>query len=273
MMNYQIVKYLEYKRLFRVKETKALSLFEELLINSVIYYVECSNKILNGEVYAPRVNIWYHTDIYNNLEKVFNFFRKIEHLKGVGFNDSILKKVMENCDVTKITSIVCGIDFRENLKESRVKLWFIIKDYPEKVKEILNIYGNYSYIEKFMRGKTLLVGIDFNFDNKTKLKVYARYTILDIIKEDWPKELQIFFRKMPGLVDKCQEIYISFDKNFNKIIHFQLQKPEEFINFINNKNVKSVNEKYKKKGYSMRIISLRADELFSNNLNEINVYY
>jgi len=267
-MNAEFVKYQEYKKLFDVKESKALALYEELLKNSVDYNIECSHKILFNNIYSQRVNVWYHTDFRDSLNLIFTFFRTINRLESVRLDFSILERLIARFDMYKVQHVICGIDYREKIWESRVKLWFNIVNYPEKIKEVLALYGNSKEVKQWIHNHNLLFGIDMYFNGNAKLKIYPAY---------YESEFHIlerkFSKKIDLLIKKCSLIHLSFSENSDKIIHFHPKNPEEIINSINNAEVYLINQKYKKKKYSLQVISISEQDILSDNIREINMYY
>jgi len=273
-VNNNIKKYLDYKNMFKVKKSKSILLFEKLLYDSDDINLECSNKIKGTQIYSSRLNIWYHKDILDNLNRVFYFFREIQNLDNVNLNYNLLNQIISKFNYRKISDLICGIDYRPNLKESRVKIWFIITDYPKKIEEILNLYKNKNVVIKFIHSNELLFGIDLNFNGKTMLKIYPVYTKNKLKENNIINQLsKLISKKAFSLMNKCKKIHISFTNYSDRIIHFYPENPDEFLSIIKNENVNSINKKYNENGYSLQVVSLLERELVDNNLTEINLYY
>ena len=88
---------------------------------------------------------------------IFNFFKKISNCPGIVINYDIIKKVFnDKFNLDKIQQLIAGIDFRNNLNDSRIKLWFIIKDYPQKLKQVLSVHGSNKTISDLIINNKLL---------------------------------------------------------------------------------------------------------------------
>jgi LynF/TruF/PatF family peptide O-prenyltransferase len=259
-------KFEDYCTMFSVPRTEQIRLFSRLLEESKECVLECSNKICGDAVYSQRLNIWYHNSFNKNLQLIFDFMHSIDGLNGSRLDFSLLKKTIHEFEMQKVVNLICGIDFRDNLPESRVKIWFDIKDYEKKAKEILDLTANKRELNRFLINKRLLFGIDFYFGGKTNIKAYPVF-----LSAEYSKLENEFSDDILTLIKKCNRVHISVGSE--RIIHFLPRNPTEYIRMARNQSADDINQKYEKNGYSLKVISLIENEILNSNIKRINLYY
>ena len=99
-------------------------LFEDLLKSSNDYYLECSCKIENNKVYPTRFNIFYdYKNHVKNINLIFSFFKKISKYPAITINYNLIKKIFDKkFDLNKTERVITGLDLRDNLDDSRIKM-------------------------------------------------------------------------------------------------------------------------------------------------------
>lgn len=273
-----VTKYFIHKKKFNIKDNIYLKLFEDTLNASSNYYLDCSVKIQNNKLNATRFNIWYRGEEHiKNINLIFNFFKKISAYPKVNIDYSLIKKIFDReFYIKKIEQPIMGVDFRDNLNDSRIKIWFKTKDYPEKMRQVLSIHGYNKDVLDLIMNNRFLFGFDFYFDGRTRLKIYPTFNEEELHNEDILKKLKnLFSDKVFSLIKECHMLDIFFkDEDFNKILHFHPNNMETFINKLENRKVENISGILKNINFSTdQVISLDENETNKNKIENISFYY
>lgn len=264
-----------YKELFHLPGSVTLDHLEQLFY-SVPCWLECSHKIKSDLTYSQRLNLWFfraEPDIFNHISGFFEALGKTYDL-----NFSLLEKLIKNIDFKKINQFIVGVDLREEPVDSRVKLWLIVEDYPDKVAECVEVNGSDQSVRDLVKHSSniFLFGFDYSLlDYKSRIKIYPLY-FEDQIRENNVKELfsRLFCPETRRLIDQCKRVHVSFQgRDFQKIIHFTPRLPDAFIQQLNHPTVNEISAKYRSRGYPPSIISLADKQLAAARLEDINLYF
>ena len=216
--NNEIKKFLQHKKLFNIKDSVYLNLFEDLIINSKDNHVERSCKIENGNIHPIRFDVRYNNkDHIKNINLIFKFSKKISQFKDVTINYSLIKKIFyKNFKLDKTQRVGCGIDYRGKIEDSRIKIAFIIQDYSEKINQVLSIHGYNKDLLDLIFKNELLFSFDFYFDGRTKTKIYLEFNEDDlnnisVIKKYWTINVCVYHGWRKSVKFRC---------HFFKILYF-----------------------------------------------------
>ena len=262
-------KYLFHKKTFNIKNSPILDLFESLLKLSTSYTVECSAKISEEEVFTERVYLWYHGDFNHNLRKVFDFMNLVSKVNGVKLDTSLLEKIWHNFNATKIKRIVCAVDLRPNMEESRVKLYFDLFNYDSKISQVCSLCGL-----KNLPGtpfKTSLFGLDFNLSGESRLKLYPHLKN-PIVSEE--KNTLSLPPRVLDLLDMCHSFSMClFGSSTERTMHFFPSEREKFVKLLGNSKLEEIYSLTSQlKGRSC-VLGLVEHEIVTGDIKSINYYY
>jgi LynF/TruF/PatF family peptide O-prenyltransferase len=267
-------KYLFHKKTFNIKQTKLLSSLEKLMDGQ---FIECSCKVMSNKVYSSRFNIFFSkNENKTTLGKCFKFFEDTSKENNIYLNYSILRSLFNKpFDINKIKRIILGVDLREKIKDSRIKIYFALYDYPPKVEEILKIHGKNKDILNLINFDDLGFGIDFSFDGKTQIKIYPRISSSSLHNNSFlKKNFKYIFKKRQLFFKNIESLYISFKKpNFEKIIHFKSNKWEEIINLLNNNTLNKYTKFLLKNKFKLRYVSVLEKEIDKESISNFTFYY
>lgn len=274
---YYLDKYQYHKKLFDLEQNIFLGFFENLLYASSNFFLECSVKIISTRIYPCRLNIWYDNSNKNyrqNQDNIFDFIIKIEKEGNFETDYSLFNRILKNkMDFNKVEKIVLGVDFRKKIRDSRIKLWFIINQYPEKYKEVLAVHG-WSESKKMLQlfnSSSLLFGFDFCFNGKSKIKIYPHFEPVLKDKSAVQKYEKFFGNKVYNLIKECSMVNLSFTPESKKIFHFHPNFKTKFVERINHFKTEHI---YKKIKYpESLVVSLAEEEINAGSMQNINVYY
>jgi LynF/TruF/PatF family peptide O-prenyltransferase len=271
----QILKYERHKKKFGIKESPQLKVFDDLLHKSTDHQLECSLKIENGAINPARFNIWYGNK--NHLTNINSALGFLNGLKKIGANIDLkkIKETLHRRPLEKIGRIIVGTDFRENLTESKAKLWLIIKDTSSAFSEFVSCFKKSEEIKKILLADELLFGFDIGFDGRTEIKAYPLIRTEFLEVGDTEKILTgILGSKTVSLMKKCDMTHVSFKNNSESpVLHFHPTNPEEFIKTLNISSITRAHEKYFDNEYPLIFISVKNGDLESGQINDFNFYY
>lgn len=225
----------EHKSVFDLEYFYPLDIFENFVQQAEGWGLECSCKIDEDRIYAARFNLLLENnqDLDYQLKAVLNFLNTVEARADVKLNYRLLQQFLGvDFDFSKVTTIFIGVDLRKELAASRLKLWFILKDYPEKVEAAIALHGEHKDLRTLLVGNSLvLVGFDFSLDNRSAIKLYPEFKQQDWLRVDIQKRLaQVLSPTALQLLVDCSAITIAFaEDNDEKTVHYHPLNPNTFI--------------------------------------------
>lgn len=273
-------KYFFHKKEFKIMNSVLLDTFEEHIFDGKCFSeLECSCKLNNDKVFSSRFNAWFKDtkDLRQAMPLIFRMFNDYEKKSGFLFDTDLLKRIAKDVDYTDTSQIITGLDIREQAKDSRVKLWFIAKNNPEKTKKLLDEYKDnslYSLISEGLFSEELLFGYDFYPDKHHEMKIYPIYSGKDVVlllnRRIIPNE-----RKLLDVISGSGKFHISYkNSNSDKIYHLRPKDESTFIWGLKCDALTAVYARISK--FSPRnklIVSLDEKEIISGKITSANIYY
>jgi LynF/TruF/PatF family peptide O-prenyltransferase len=272
-------KYINHRKIFQIPDSDELEIFEQFFKPLRDCDLERSLKIEKNEVYACRFDLWFsNVDFKSCVLQILFFFHCIQEKLKVKFDLSLFNKIyLEHFDQTKINQIILGIDLRENRIDSRLKIWIIVKNDINTIRQVLELHGYNTNVLNLITKTELLFGFDFVFDGTTKIKIYPAFLQSEINNSNIHRKLENnFSSKTIHLMELSQMAYISFKGvHFKKVIHFFL--PENKTIFIRQLNSSVFNAYYQKYQDTVflheNIVSFFEDEIETGLISNFNIYY
>lgn len=274
-MNKQFEKYLYHKKRFDLEETTQLKLFEEFLQSAPEYLIECSCKVKKEEMFPYRFNVFFDKNLIKSTNCIFDFLKNISE-NGAILNYDILKKIFSSkINIKKLEVVSLGIDFRKELKDSRVKCFFETNSrYYELFNLAMNLHGVSEKVSEVMFKNRLIIGVDLFFDGKTQIKLYAPFKKFELKNEVIFNNLnKIFPNQVFELLSKNKTLYISFKgPPFNRILSFYPKDLNKTTKQLDNKILTSLANSI---DYSLDdcIVSLEEEEINIGKIENFNFYY
>lgn len=226
------------------------------------FFFEESKKYENNKEFLERYHYWFNTNIISNLNKIFFLLKKIKKHQNLNF--SIIKKyINKEFQYNKVKYLIFGVDKRNSFIDTRIKIWFIIDNYNEKIEEIKKDKLFFNNLKKYMFHSEFLFGFEFNFKNETNLKIYPKIYPSDLNKTKLNE-------KTKEIIKNSKYTHLTSKKNKNLILHIHIENFEKITNKINiNKNIKQY---FKGKKYCDYVISIKEKEFLDNNCKNYNIY-
>lgn len=274
----EIQKYRNYKAIFKIADNDVLDLFEKLLDKSSNFLLEPSFKIENENFFPARfiVSYYFNEGFIKNIDPIFKFFQQLSKINTKLNYNPVRRININKINFKKIEEVMVGVDLRNNFNKSRVKFWLAIDGYPELFNQILKTHGYNKKVSDLIYSSTIIVGFDFYFNGKTKIKIYIRLDSSHLNNEIIQKKLnKIFSRKINNFISKCDKVFISYKgRNFKRVLYFYPKNSASFIRLLNNKKLNGICSKADllNKDHCCAI-ALMENEINKNSLRNINFYY
>ena len=273
-----------HKKEFGLEDNNFLRLFEELLSRPPCSILECSAKISPEGIHAARVRLGYEQrDIREGLDQIYHFLARIEGCDKVLLDRSILYRIVDKeLDVSRVMATGVGLDHRENGKDSKVKCYFMIRECPEKVDQVLPIHWPVDHIRDYLIHKVLMFGIDMYFDGRTGIEIYPFLDSQDLRNATLLEKLK-FRDPLLGFIEECSTLHISFEDGGSRVLHFHPQRPTRFVRLIGNRqlsllysNVQILDSLLSRLSKAEPVsvnLALMENEIISKNIQNINLQY
>jgi LynF/TruF/PatF family peptide O-prenyltransferase len=272
----QLLKFETHIKDFNIAESTSLNAFKNLIENSEQYFLECSCKIINGVISGSRFALLFkdHEHAYN-IKKSFDFLNSLKD-NGAKLNYELLDKVsFEDLDLSKVKALGLGIDLRDDEAASRAKFWVAIENSNYRFfNSALDVFGYTDNMANLFNKNELLIGFDFYFNGKTKMKVYPHFYEYELKNAVISKRLEATFSPLiMEMINQCYMLYVSFEGAENyRLLHFNPHNLKKLCELINNDDLNKLIERISYK-YSNCIVTLIENEILENNIKTINVYY
>jgi len=273
-----------HKREFGLEDNNFLRLFEELLSRPPCSILECSAKISPEGVHTARFRLGYEQrDIGEGLDQISYLLGRIAACDEVILDRGILWRIVdEGLDLSRVMATGVGLDHRMNGKDSKVKCYFMIREYPEKVDEVLSIHRPVDYIRDYLIHEVFMFGIDMYFDGRTGVEIYPFLEHQDLRNAALMDRLKLR-GTVGGFIEECSTLHISFEDGGRRVLHFHPQRPTRFVRLIGNRqlsllysNVQILNFLLSRLSKAEPVsvnLALVEDEIISKNIQNINLQY
>jgi len=239
--------------------------------------IECSCKVSGQKVDAKRFNLWFpkpHSK--RQLKKMMVLFDTMARDNNILLNRDLFNQFYNNqFDWSKVEQFILGVDMREDLASSRIKIWFIIEDYPEKIETAIHLYGENKDLRSLILHDELLIGFDFYFNGRNVIKVYP-----DIKRFEYEQEVnqqniaKVLHPSALRLIEKSEWVHINFSKDYSsKVLHFHVHDPVPFLEMIPGERARAMCSYYRQRELYNVVVSFYEHELIEKNILNWNLYY
>lgn len=266
----------EHKQAFDIEYFYPLDIFENFAEQAQNLGIECSCKIDHDRFYPARFNLFPNKFTSEEVSLVFDLFRRVETRCDVKLDYRIIHKFLgNNFDFSKVEKIVTGVDLREDFSASRLKFWFWIYNYPEKLETAISLLGDRKDLRLLYVNNSWLVGFDFYLNGKSTIELYPSMSEEELQKVDVKLKLaQVLSVPAFNVLDNFSSVLIGFTQtNQDRLIYGYLINPNEFIDNLHNDIGNKVHSFYRSKNVLNTMICFSEKELIAGSLNNFNLYY
>jgi LynF/TruF/PatF family peptide O-prenyltransferase len=273
-----------HKKEFGIKNNALFRLVEAYVSRPPCSLLECSIKILPNGIHAKRVRFGYEQEnIGEGLPAILQFLDRISTYGNVNLSRAVLSRIIdEGFDVSRVMAAGVGLDYRGRTKGSKVKCYFMVKDYPEMVNRVLSLHVPVAGIGDYPRHDSFMFGIDMYFDGRTGVEIYP-FLDRQNLRDSGLIERLGLKKAIESLREECNLLHVSFDRNGNRILHFHPIRTTRFVRLIGNRQLSLVYSSVQIIKYLLSRLpkavpigvnlALVEDEIISNNLRNMNLQY
>ena len=263
---------------FRIGEPYAMREFVGLASTLKHYRVECSCKVEGGRLYPARFNVWFKQKACQQaIKAVLNFFHNVEAYHGIELNYELWRQFYtEDFDFSRVQRFIAGVDLRDTLAESRLKMWFIIDDYEQKREAAIRLHGDSEELRLLMIHDELLVGFDFYLDGQQTIKIYPDVGRDELTNTDIKQRFaRVLSQPALELMKLCHRAHVSFgSEKQDRIIHYHPIESMSFVNtIVRNDLAQEVDLFYRSRPVLDQVVSLREREIIEGVIESVNLYY
>jgi LynF/TruF/PatF family peptide O-prenyltransferase len=273
-----------HKKEFSLKENTFLRLFEEILTTTLCSMLECSVKLSRKGTNASRLRLGYEqSNLQSGFHTMYDFLKKIARYENVLLNRDILSQIIsDDLDISKVMALGLGLDLNENIFESKVKCYLLLREYPEKVDQVISLHPPFEGIHDYLIHDEFGFGIAMYFNGRTHIEIYPCFDCHDLKNTALMVKLKIR-DVVCKLIDECDLIYISFEGDGRRLVHFNPRRPTRFIHLLNNRqlslaysHVQTLNyilsRSYKSAPVSVSLCLIE-DEITGRDIQNISLHY
>lgn len=276
----------EHKQIFEIENSYPLNLFEEFVgkqRKGKGGTISCCCNIEKERCYPSRFA--YLSEVFVSdpalklldIEDFLSFSHRLEERPELQINRSLLQQFLATgLDPSKVDMVTVGVDVRPELRHSRIKLYFSIRDYPEKIAIAIALCGEQRDWEKLIVNGTLLVGFDFFFDNRAAVEVYPTFSPADLQRADVQAYLtsRLPAKALPLLYEsRSVQIGISNDNDSDILYFNNFKSPNSAVDYLKNETVKQIHSRYRNRAFHDLYLGIPESEFYADSIQRVKMYY
>lgn len=281
------LRYIEdHKQIFDIEKTYPLNLFEEFIAKqrkgkggsiSCCCNIEKERYYPSRFAYLSEVRVSDPAMKLLDIEDFLSFSHRIEESPQIQIDRSLLQQFLAtDVDPSKVDMVTVGVDVRPELRDSRIKLYLSIREYPEKIAIAIALCGEQRDWEKLIVNGTLLVGFDFFFDNRAAVEVYPTFYPADLQRSDVQAYLtsRLPAKALPLLYEsRTVQIGISKDNDSDILYFNNFKSPNSAVDYLKNEMVKQVHSHYRNRVFNDLYLGIPESEFYTNSIQRVKMYY
>lgn len=266
---------------FEIEYLYPLEIFQDFVINNNgIFNIEASCKVEGDKLLSGRFLVFMQQpEINKRLAQILTFFHQVESRVGVKINYDLLDKFLgKSFDFSKVIRITTGVDLRENIADSSLKIHFILQNYPEKIETALALDGNNSMTLRWIALQTVsLIGFDFYLNGRSEIELYCQIreeqfqqpNIENFLKQTFPLSVL-----KPLKVSDLFYLGLSKD-NADPVLYYHLKDQNYLLNYFSiNDTAQKVHAFYQHQAILPTMwVGVVQGELENSRIENIRLYY
>jgi len=267
----------EQQKFFNAAQPFPLDIFQSTINTIPDGVLECSCKINKHKIHANRFNLWFpNPNGPEQMNSVMRFFAEVEKRGNFQLNRNLLNQFyMPEFDWSRLRHFAFGVDIREVISESRLKIWFVLRDYPERKEKAIKLHGDNSAIRKLLFHNEIIAGFDFSFDGRNIIKLYLDIKKEELANEHIRNQLSAVLNPVSlQLLKHAHWLHIYFSDNHKgPVLQFHTTEMETFFNLLPNKEAQPFRKLCHEKNIGCSIFAFNEYELQQREIQNWSFYY
>jgi LynF/TruF/PatF family peptide O-prenyltransferase len=254
---------------FDVPDSPWLRHFESLVTIAERATIEASCKVANGRRHACRFNLFFHENTKNGYALIRDFLaRGAADTHGHLDTRQLEAFVGDDLDFARVSKVVTGVDLRASPGDSRLKIWFVLQDYPERVERALRFRQTDARLRRLIVHDGFLVGFDFHLDGRSSVKLYPYLRDQDLTNVDG-----VLSDAAMQAMRQCSMTHVYFSHHDPVVFQFHPHDPDAFVRaYLDADLYASVHSIYQGRRLLDMVVSLREGDL-GGNATDCALYY
>lgn len=260
-----------------------LELFEDFIAqldDGSVVALEASCKIEADRLFPARFLAFIKPPFKNSLAQTLKFYHQVENRVGVQLNYDLLQQFLgTSFDFSKVYRSTVGVDLRQNLADSSLKMHIRFEDYPEKIVQALALdRSDYSDEIRAIALQTVpQIGFDFYFDGRSEIEMYLELTE-DQFQQPHMRALleQSFPQAVLEPLEASSIFHIGLSKaNSDPVLYYQLKDKDDLLNYFTvNDIAHKVHGFYQHQEVNPEMwVGVAQQELLNTRIDQIRLYY
>ncbi|MBI4616446.1 MAG: LynF/TruF/PatF family peptide O-prenyltransferase [Planctomycetes bacterium] len=267
-----------HRQAFAIDPSEPLLAFEELVRRWQGCTVEPSCAVIDSVLYATRFNLFYHGAAKEEfLAAALEFLREVEDRTGTRLDGAVLRRFLGGgLDPAHTSKIVTGLDLRRNRADSRLKIWFMLRDYPEKVEAASAIHGPDDRLGPLRVSGDFLVGFDLRMDGHTSIKLYPSVRSEELRNHVLRERLgRVLSPAALHAMDYCRWTHLYLARNHaGVVLQFHPESPDDFVSgMISHPFAQAIHALYRAARLLDMVVSLPEEDLVAGPIRRYTLYY
>jgi tocopherol O-methyltransferase len=266
-----------HKERLGVADSAPLDAFLRLVGRSEECTVESSFRVENGERHAARWNLFHHGDGKAAfLDSILSFLEDAARSAGAALHHGLLDAFLgEGLRYDRVRKIVTGVDLRARPERSRLKVWFMLRDDPEKVEQAVALHGDASLVSKLILHGEFLVGFDLRLDGTSAIKLYPDVRPSELQDPGTRERLrQLLSGQALEAMDQCLWTHLYIARHHSGLVlQCHPADPDGFVDRYLGEAVRPVHELYAGTRLLDMVVSFREREIERLPARDFSVYY
>lgn len=274
----------EHQRAFDIEPRYPLGLFEEFVRECPWGCgVYCCANINQDTLEAARFSLSFDKVVLDwrtfpsSLNAALRFLRRIESRPEITFNYQLLNCFIGgDLDISRVKWLNVGVDARPDARDTRLKLYITIENYPEKAATAIALCGEQRDWQFLQVAKQLLIGFDFFADGRTEIELYPTFLPEDLARLDVQQKLTALLPpKARPLLQRCTAFQLGISRaNESDILYFNHPlDPDGFIDNLGNPLAKKVHGYYRHQPVKKLLVGIPEHEFFAWSIQQVKMYY
>jgi LynF/TruF/PatF family peptide O-prenyltransferase len=171
-----------------------------------------------------------------------------------------------------------GVDARQELAQSKLKIALTIRDYPEKLKTAIYLNGGLNRtINNLIVSNSLHLGFDLSLNGKSEIELYPYIRKTEFQQIDVQQRLaEVLSPETLQPLPACSRICVGLSQgNTEKILYYYLEDINDFLNYFTpNDTAYRVHSYYlHQQPIREMCVALPESQLLTRRVEKMNLYY